>query len=343
MEKSTHVLKHFLNLAEVRRNFIVILPIVFLLLMLNPHFKNTVTPFLLGGLTAYIFMPVVRLCTRYLRLPHIFSVGAVILALLLLVVFSFTQIVKITNFEIKQFREEAIQMTLFSSESLNSLPDWTQEGVNYFSQSIRDFSRVKQSQAIPILRNTVEGIIALFAYFVTTFYFLKDGEKIGRRLSRVPAIHRAHKAIQNYFRGLMILVVIMTSFTYVFLRVLDIKFAFLLSLFTGFAEIMPYIGPVAAGGLTCVVAFLTGLQAFGYPPLITILIIAVGYFLLRQLEDFFVIPVVIGRSIELHPLVILLTTLLAGKFFGFLGLLLGVPFVGTYKVLLEYWWSETEG
>lgn len=119
------------------------------------------------------------------------------------------------------------------------------------------------------------------------------------------------------------------------LTVLHIKFAFLLSLFTGFAELIPFIGPIAAALLAAVVTFFTSL-ASGTPPFITIIVLLLGYFVLRQFEDLLIIPVVLSRSVKLHPLIILFTTLLGGQLFGVVGLILGVPFVATYKVIIEY-------
>jgi predicted PurR-regulated permease PerM len=339
---SNNTLQQLLSHTEVRRSLIILLPLIFLLCMLNEPFKMTVTPFLLAALTSYILMPIVRFINKIFRIPWLITI--IIILLLLLVGFSFliTEIVRVANGEFGQLKDEVTRVSFFSNENISSLPEWSQGIANYFASSLRDLAQFKQSQVIPLIKNTAEGIVYFFAYFIATFYFLKDGDKISKKLGSFPVLHQANKTIQNYFRGLLILITIMTFFTYIFLRLIDIKFAFLISIFTGFAEVLPYVGPFIAGGLACTVAFLTGFNALGYSLPVTLLIIALGYFILRQLEDFFIIPVVIGKSIELHPLIILITTLLAGKLFGFLGLLFGVPFVGTYKVLVEYWWSEQD-
>ena len=60
------------------------------------------------------------------------------------------------------------------------------------------------------------------------------------------------------------------------------------------------------------------------------------YTVLRYAEDYFVIPLVIGRIVRLHPLVVIISLLAGGALFGLLGILLAVPATATIRLILVY-------
>ncbi|MBI3888098.1 AI-2E family transporter [Candidatus Microgenomates bacterium] len=60
------------------------------------------------------------------------------------------------------------------------------------------------------------------------------------------------------------------------------------------------------------------------------------YTVLRQLEDLFIIPQIMGRLTKLHPLVVLFSVLVGGHVFGVIGYVIAVPVVASVKVVLEH-------
>ena len=60
------------------------------------------------------------------------------------------------------------------------------------------------------------------------------------------------------------------------------------------------------------------------------------YTVLRHAEDYFVIPLVIGRIVKLHPAVVIFSLLTGGALFGLLGVLLAVPVAATARLVLIY-------
>ncbi len=62
--------------------------------------------------------------------------------------------------------------------------------------------------------------------------------------------------------------------------------------------------------------------------------------MIRQAEDYLVVPFVIGRTVELPPLLVLFVVLAGASIAGILGLLLAVPVAGVVKIVLEYLWQK---
>ena len=133
----------------------------------------------------------------------------------------------------------------------------------------------------------------------------------------------------------MILLVYLVLF--VDLSILGVRFALIIAIFSGIDEIVPIIGPIVAASVAVVaVLFGGGSTTFPLSSIQTSIEIVIVYFLVRQIQDYFILPHVMGRITKLHPLIILFAVLAGGHIGGILGLLLAVPVAGVFKILLEF-------
>jgi hypothetical protein len=139
-----------------------------------------------------------------------------------------------------------------------------------------------------------------------------------------------------YLRGQVLLVLIMSSVTYVVLWIYDIRYAFVLALATGLLELIPILGPWSAGAIAVSVAAFDPTPPFGWSHTTLAIVVGVTYFILRQLEDNLVIPTLIGRIVHLHPLMMIFVLLIGTSLGGVLGLLLAVPVAAVLRILLRY-------
>ena len=128
----------------------------------------------------------------------------------------------------------------------------------------------------------------------------------------------------------------MATLSWIALTILHVKYALIIGIFTGFAEIVPFVGPWVAGTVAVSVSFFDGISAFGLPPIFQGIIVALVYFMLRQFEDLFVIPHVLGHATKLHPLLILFAVLAGGHLWGILGTVLAIPIAALLRIFLEY-------
>jgi predicted PurR-regulated permease PerM len=183
--------------------------------------------------------------------------------------------------------------------------------------------------AVRIAESVLHGIFEFLLFLIVLFYLLKDWHKLAViALALLPAesrprvrdvAGRIHVILARYVRGQMILVALMSAVTWVFLSlVFHLRFALPIALATGLLEIVPLAGPAIAAGAAALVAFSQGGGQFA-------LVIIVFYTVARHLEDYLVVPNVVGRAVHLHPVVSIFAVLAGGAIAGILGTILAVP------------------
>jgi predicted PurR-regulated permease PerM len=133
----------------------------------------------------------------------------------------------------------------------------------------------------------------------------------------------------------MFLIGVMSTATFIGLSILQVPFVLLLAIMTGVLEVIPIVGPITAGAIACLVA-LGHPAPWGLSQIAYVVVVAVMYTVLRHAEDYFVIPLVIGRIVRLHPAVVIFSLLTGGALYGLLGVLVAVPVAATLRLVLIY-------
>lgn len=186
-----------------------------------------------------------------------------------------------------------------------------------------------------VLEATIGGLVML----VTTFYLLLDPAQLGHfGLSLFPSALRprvrqvadlVNAQLRRYLVGLLFLIGLMTSLTWVGLALIFHQpYALAVALLTGLLELIPLAGPIAAGTVAALVGFTHG----GVP---TVAGIVLMYFILRQLEDQVVVPLILRRVVELPPVATIFGVLAGSAVAGVLGMILAVPALVVMKVVRE--------
>lgn len=307
------------------------------------------TPFIIAAVFAYFFNPVVTYVTKKVKIPRslaIVCIYAVITTILVIGSIVFSSRVITESSELRGF----IRMSLIQAQlQLRNLPDWLQPTVKDLLialQKSQALGILSGQSLFPLFSQALTRVISFFIFLFSAFYLLKDGGRsIEKLLARAPSQYKVdieilfrkiNAILGGYLRGQIFLVFLMSALTYLALFILGIRFAFLLGLFSGFAEIIPVIGPITAGSVAVAVALLTSTANFGLSPLSTGIIIAIVYFVLRQLEDYFVIPYVYGKITKLPPFVIFFAVIAGGHLAGTLGLIIAVPVAAILRLLFEF-------
>lgn len=184
---------------------------------------------------------------------------------------------------------------------------------------------------------TVVGYVVLTP--VLLFYLLRDWDRLlAGVMGLVPSRHRApvesfgrdlDRKLAGYLRGQLTVAAICGGLTAVGLWVLDFPYALLLGALAGGLGMIPYVGLVVSLLPAVIIALLTP------SPLLGILKVAGVFGAVSMLEGSVLAPRIVGDSTNLHPVVVVLALTLGGFFFGFPGLLLGVPAAAAVKLLLE--------
>ncbi len=190
--------------------------------------------------------------------------------------------------------------------------------------------------AIGIMAWTPSLLLAPFL----AFFFLRDGHRFERFLSAaVPnaffektlfLLHEIDRTSRAYFQGLINLTVLDTVTLAAGLWLLGIPGPLALGLICAVLAWVPYVGSILGGLLVVLVA------ATDFPDAPGMAYWAIALFVgVRLLDDFVYMPLTIGKSLELHPLVTVLMIFVGGAVAGVSGLMLVLPVLGVVMVIGE--------
>ena len=180
--------------------------------------------------------------------------------------------------------------------------------------------------------------LVLFLSPLLTFFILKDGQSLSRRLlTLVPNnIFELTLSLQSqvtaqigqFIRARLLESVIVSLVVFIGLWLVGFPFPILLALFAGIANLIPYLGPIVGAVPGCVIAFVNA--GIG----VKLLFVVVVYSAAQLIDIFFIIPLVVARVVGLHPLTVILAVILGSKLLGILGMLISIPVIAAIKVIV---------
>ena len=176
---------------------------------------------------------------------------------------------------------------------------------------------------------------------IIAFYLLVDAPHIREVMeSLVPegakdevghVARRLNRAIGGFFRGQLLVALIVGVMCSLGLLAIGLRFWFLVGMIAGIFNIIPLIGPWVGGLPGLVIAVTTGssLQAVG---VVAVMVLA------QQIDNHFITPQVMQRAVQLHPAAVILALLAGGTLGGIFGLLMAVPIAAVLKIVCGHVW-----
>ena len=187
--------------------------------------------------------------------------------------------------------------------------------------------------------DTASVITSMILIPFIIFFLMKDGREFKKAfVSIMPnqyfeftlyLLYKLNAQIGNYLRGQFIDATIIGVLSVGALWFIGVKYFFIIGTFAGLANLIPYFGPIAGATIAIIVSILqTGSFHMA-------LYVIIAFTLIKLFDDILIQPIVVARTVHMHPLVVLLSVLIGGKLFGILGMLLSVPIVGFMKVVVR--------
>lgn len=212
------------------------------------------------------------------------------------------------------------------------LSSWTSSTIIFIENSL-----FKIGSALP---NIGTQFLDIFLGFVLSIYFLMEKEIIFEFLNDVSTTFLGNKKTEilrksfatihtifiSYLGGQFIDAVIMAILFSVTFSIIGLPYGVVLGIFSGFSNIIPYFGSIVAFLLSVSSAFLSGDTSKVLYSIISILV-------LQQIDSIIIVPRVVGKKVEIHPVIVLLSLTVFGRLFGFIGLLLAVPLGALTKTI----------
>ncbi|HEX6569547.1 MAG TPA: AI-2E family transporter [Acidimicrobiales bacterium] len=242
--------------------------------------------------------------------------------------------------------------------AVDDVEDWLVEdsAFDVSRQDIDDFrdeagSRLTDalaSQSGTVVSGTVvafEVITGIVLALIATFFLLKDGARFSRwMLGFVPddrrdltrrLAARSWQTLGGYLKGSATLGVIEGFIIGTTVWLVGGALAVPVAVITFFAAFLPFAGAVMAGAVAVLVTLVTA----GFGEAVVVLVVAV---LVQQFDNDLLAPVVFGKNLQLHPLIVLAAIVSGSTLFGAFGAVLAVPVTAVVINVLAEWRADNQ-
>jgi predicted PurR-regulated permease PerM len=210
--------------------------------------------------------------------------------------------------------------------------DWIQEQFSSGGAALLPYLR----NAGAALRGTVTGVFYFVLVPILAFFFIKDGHEMreylvgtigdGQGRAMVDDIlEDIHIMLGHYIRVLVTLSVISVIVYRMFFAIAGVPYGVLLACQAALLEFIPVIGPLIAGIIMLIVAGFAGYQHLFW------IIIFWGVY--RMIQDYAISPHLMGKGVEIHPIVVLFGVLAGEQIGGVPGMFFSVPVIAIVRVI----------
>jgi predicted PurR-regulated permease PerM len=233
-----------------------------------------------------------------------------------------------------------VQDFVWSSQSTFGLGSGTELDAQSLLQAGQDYLSEHASSAVSVGRSVVEAVsLGVVGFIVIIYLVIQPTQLVNGFVSFFPAgqreqvrgvLSKMYHAIQKWFVGQLISMVLIGVLTVIALSIIGIPYALFIGALSGLLAFIPMVGAVFSVIPPVLLAFATN-------PILAVWVI-LAYIAIHQVEAHLIQPLVMSRAVALHPVVVVCAILIMGTLFGFVGLLLAVPLVAALSVLTHELW-----
>jgi len=231
----------------------------------------------------------------------------------------------------------SIQQKLSSQITFIDIDKLVQNTHNTFSTKLNEISGSLSSYISNIMNLLTYTMLVPFF----TFFILKDGHLLSKTLLEyVPnryfeifalLFYKVNNSIQLYIRGQIIDASFVGVMTAIGLSIIGFPYAALVGLIAGIGNLVPYFGPIL-GAIPAIFIIMVTPEYSSTTAIISVISV---FAIVQVIETIFVYPIAVGKSVNIHPLIIIFALLVGGELAGILGMIVIIPLVAIVKVTFE--------
>ena len=335
--------------------YLIILSLVVLCIYLGKEIKiltfignvlSVATPFFIGIVIAWLLDPIVtwlskKKVNRTIGSSFVFLIFIAVLYLFfrLLVPMLYTQINEFVGIlpslfnKFGVFMSNAFDRLAVGGIDLSTIESSIYEGVEKFAVNLT-------TELPTTILNFTTGLVSSVGTFllglVVGFYLLIDFDGVKHVLDFFPKKwHYSIKKVCNelnttfkaFVQGTLLIALAVSVLSWILFKIVGLPSPMLFGVIAGITNIIPYIGPWIGGALAAIVGFTVS-------PLVGVLTIVVAL-LVQQVDNIVLHPVIMSKTVHLHPVTIMITLLIFGYFWGIIGMILSTPIVAGLKIILN--------
>jgi predicted PurR-regulated permease PerM len=327
---------------------IVFVAVIALLIYAREALKMLV----IAAFVAYLISPAVTVLTRNTKLSRKASVNIVYFSALIVLVGVPSVLTPIFFDEIKIVASDLLDLSRQISVLLTQ-PVQFGSMVFHFEQLGQSFGQLQESiltplpeEALALLESTSISVLWSLVILVSVHLFMSEWPSMRDwliKLAPQPYHHdmsELYKRLRNvwmaYLRGQIVLMLVVgVAFTIGWL-ILGIPGALVLGALAGLFTLIPDVGPFLAAMLAMGVALLEGSSWIPLSNFWVAGIVGLTYLVLINLKNFFLRPIIMGRSLRMNEALIFIAIMIATILEGIMGALLVVPVLASVVVIMEY-------
>ncbi|MGB8002347.1 MAG: AI-2E family transporter [Anaerobacillus sp.] len=330
---------------------------IYLLLKLSPIWKPLleiltvlIVPFLIASLITYLLHPIIEKIHKE-GLPRAI---AVLLIYFLFFGWAGYAIFKRVPHIVKQSIELMENVPMFMDmyrdavhhtyDYTSNLPPALQEKIDQVFQDVENSVNHTLTLAVLLAKKLLSSFFVIMIIPFIVFYLLKDFENLKKTTWKITPpkwrepgkelLVRIDESLGNYIRGQFFVITILGVLAALGFWLIKLPYAILLGLIVGVTDIIPYFGPFLGAAPALLIASTVSVKM----AIITVVVIVV----LQFIESNILSPYIVGKSLHIHPVIIIFGLLAGGEIAGVIGLILAVPVLAVLKALILYR-NEREG
>jgi predicted PurR-regulated permease PerM len=210
------------------------------------------------------------------------------------------------------------------------------------TREFRAFITEQTGRITEIGFSVLEVLLIFILAPLLALYLLIDLPQLQRDvLNLVPVSHRQEfadlgskigRTVGGFMRGQFLVALIVGILASIGFWIIGLPFWLVIGVIAGVTNLIPLVGPFIGGGLGLIVGTVTEGVGLGLQAGIVALVV-------QQIDNHIISPNVMKRTVQLHPVTVMLSILAGGALAGFWGVLLGVPTVAVVKLLMSHFWT----
>lgn len=276
---------------------------------------------------------------RRLHVPRSLGVVLVFLAALLIIAIVFYAVVPFAIVELNSITLAAGKSSSTTTGSLGLLLSLRT------SQSAGSFIKNLSTQifagggSLGVFSGALGSLGLIISVIASSFYLSLTRDGVERFIKIIAPVtyeraalriyERSRQKIGSWFRTQLILSAIMGIVVWGGLTLLGVEGAFLIGILAAVFELVPFIGPIVAGAFAVV-------SALGTSPQLAIYTL-IFFVIAQQFESNILVPILMKRSVDLHPVIVITALLIGAEVGGFLGIIIAVPAAAVFQEVAEEW------
>ncbi|MDW3784009.1 AI-2E family transporter [Staphylococcus saprophyticus] len=332
----------------------IALLILFLLIKLVMEVHSVFTPFiiilqsvllplLLSSFLFYICLPFQKILEKN-KIPRWGSITLIFIGLIIIIGFVIgyigpliaEQIENLIN-QIPALQHEVQHIINFSLDQMERLPNDVTDRINKMVQSMSDSTANVLSNSLSYLTSFISTLFLLIMVPFFLIYMLKDHERFipfiaklfkgERKVFIVDLLKDLNDTLKSYIQGQVTVSIILGIILYIGYSIVGLNYTLLLVIFACVANMIPFLGPWMAFAPAGIIGIIQSPTIFIWVCIITLIA--------QQLEGNVITPNVMGKSLNIHPLTIIVVILAAGNLGGFVLILVAVPLYAVIKTIVR--------